>query len=46
MAKKALLMILDGWGLGKHDRGGVFYNTPACYLIIKKKNREKKQPKD
>ncbi|MFC2762431.1 MAG: hypothetical protein ACFN4V_08185, partial [Prevotella denticola] len=23
MAKKALLMILDGWGNGKHDRGDV-----------------------
>ena len=26
MAKKALLMILDGWGLGKHGKGDVIYN--------------------
>ena len=32
MAKKALLMILDGWGIGKHDRGDVIYNTPTPYL--------------
>ena len=32
MAKKALLMILDGWGLGKHDRGDVIFNTPTPYL--------------
>ena len=23
MAKKALLMILDGWGIGKHGKGDV-----------------------
>ena len=34
MAKKALLMILDGWGLGKHDRGDVIYNTPTPYLDL------------
>jgi len=27
MAKKALLMILDGWGIGKHDKGDVIYNS-------------------
>ena len=32
MAKKALLMILDGWGNGKHDRGDVIYNTPTPFL--------------
>ena len=32
MAKKALLMILDGWGIGKHDKGDVIYNTPTPYL--------------
>ena len=32
MAKKALLMILDGWGLGKHGKGDVIYNTPTPYL--------------
>lgn len=32
MAKKALLMILDGWGVGKHGKGDVIYNTPTPYL--------------
>ena len=32
MAKKALLMILDGWGIGKHGNGDVIYNTPTSYL--------------
>lgn len=32
MAKKALLMILDGWGIGKHGAGDVIYNTPTPYL--------------
>ncbi len=32
MAKKALLMILDGWGIGKHGNGDVIYNTPTPYL--------------
>ena len=32
MAKKALLMILDGWGIGKHDKGDVIFNTPTPYL--------------
>ena len=32
MAKKALLMILDGWGIGKHGKGDVSYNTPTPYL--------------
>ena len=30
--KKALLMILDGWGIGKHGVGDVIYNTPTPYL--------------
>ena len=29
MAKKALLMILDGWGIGKHGKGDVIFNTNA-----------------
>ena len=29
MAKKALLMILDGWGIGKHGAGDVIFNTPT-----------------
>lgn len=32
MAKKALLMILDGWGIGQHGQGDVIYNTPTLYL--------------
>ena len=32
MGKKALLMILDGWGIGKHGRGDVIYNTPTPFL--------------
>ncbi|MEG1580212.1 MAG: 2,3-bisphosphoglycerate-independent phosphoglycerate mutase, partial [Bacteroidaceae bacterium] len=32
MAKKALLMILDGWGLGKHGKGDVIYNTPTPFI--------------
>lgn len=32
MAKKALLMILDGWGLGKHGKGDVIFNAPTPYL--------------
>ncbi|MCD8210681.1 MAG: 2,3-bisphosphoglycerate-independent phosphoglycerate mutase [Prevotella sp.] len=32
MAKKALLVILDGWGIGKKDAGDVIFNTPTTYL--------------
>ena len=32
MAKKAILIILDGWGIGKHGKGDVIYNTPTPYL--------------
>ncbi len=31
MSKKALLMILDGWGLGNHSKADVIYNTPTPY---------------
>lgn len=31
MAKKALLMILDGWGIGNHGKGDVIFNTPTPY---------------
>ncbi len=31
MGKKALLMILDGWGIGKHDKADVIFNTPTPY---------------
>ena len=32
MAKKALLMILDGWGIGKHDKADVIWNTPTPFM--------------
>ena len=32
MAKKALLMILDGWGIGKHGKGDVIFNTPTPFI--------------
>ncbi|SHF24062.1 phosphoglycerate mutase [Bacteroides luti] len=31
MAKKALLMILDGWGIGNHSKADVIFNTPTPY---------------
>ena len=31
MAKKALLMILDGWGIGDHKNDDVIYCTPTPY---------------
>ncbi len=31
MAHKALLMILDGWGIGDKSKGDVIYNTPTPY---------------
>ncbi len=31
MAKKALLMILDGWGLGNHTKSDVIFSTPTPY---------------
>ena len=31
MKKKAMLMILDGWGIGKHGKADVIYNTPTPY---------------
>ena len=31
MSKKALLMILDGWGLGDHSRSDVIFSTPTPY---------------
>lgn len=32
MAKKALLMILDGWGIGHHDKADVIFQTPTPFL--------------
>jgi 2,3-bisphosphoglycerate-independent phosphoglycerate mutase len=31
MANKALLVILDGWGLGNHSHGDVIFSTPTPY---------------
>ncbi len=31
MAKKALLIILDGWGIGNHTKSDVIYSTPTPY---------------
>ena len=32
MAKKALLMILDGWGIGAHGKGDVIFQTPTPFI--------------
>ncbi len=32
MRKKALLMILDGWGIGDRQKDDVIYNTPTPFL--------------
>jgi 2,3-bisphosphoglycerate-independent phosphoglycerate mutase len=32
MGKKALLMILDGWGMGDHKKDDVIFNTPTPYM--------------
>ena len=32
MAKKALLMILDGWGIGNKGKGDVIYQTATPYI--------------
>ena len=32
MAKKALLMILDGWGIGNKGKGDVIFQTPTPYM--------------
>ena len=32
MAKKALLMILDGWGIGNKQKGDVIFQTPTPYM--------------
>lgn len=31
MSKKALLMILDGWGIGNHSKADIIFNTPTPY---------------
>ena len=31
MAKKALLMILDGWGIGNRTKSDAIYSTPTPY---------------
>jgi len=32
MAKKALLMILDGWGIGNKSKSDVIFSTPTPYM--------------
>ena len=32
MSKKALLMILDGWGIGNQNHSNVIFSTPTPYL--------------
>ena len=32
MAHKALLIILDGWGIGKHDHANAIYSTPTSCI--------------
>ena len=40
MSKKALLMILDGWGIGDQGKDDVIFNTPTrigtvCWQLIR-----------
>jgi bisphosphoglycerate-independent phosphoglycerate mutase (AlkP superfamily) len=39
MAKKALLMILDGWGNGKHGKGDVIFNTADTLSRLSQRNQ-------
>ncbi len=32
MSQKAMLMILDGWGIGNHSKGDAIYSTPTPYM--------------
>lgn len=43
MSKKALLMILDGWGIGDQGKDDVIFNTPTptgilCWQTIRTLN--------
>ena len=43
MSKKALLMILDGWGIGNHTHSNAIYSTPTPYwksLVTKYPNSQ------
>ena len=33
MSKKALLMILDGWGIGDQGKDDVIFNTPTSISV-------------
>ena len=35
MSKKALLMILDGWGIGDQGKDDVIFNTPSFRQAVK-----------
>ena len=37
-AKKALLVILDGWGIGDKSKGDVIYHAPTPYIDNLKAN--------
>lgn len=32
MSKKAMLVILDGWGIGDHGKGDIIFNTPTPFI--------------
>ena len=34
MSKKALLMILEGWGIGDQGKDDVIFNTPTPYWTV------------
>ena len=38
MNKKVLLMILDGWGEGKHDKSNVIYSQGAPLFLYRFRN--------
>ncbi len=43
MSKKAILMILDGWGIGDHQKDDVIFNTPTPYWDSLLKNYQNTQ---
>ena len=32
MSHKAILIILDGWGIGDHKKDDAIFNTPTPYI--------------
>ena len=45
MAKKALLMILDGWGCGDRQKDDVIFNTPTPHRPIHRNGHRQSQKK-